>query len=520
MVLEILPKRPSEEYGELATPEEVKKEEEENMKIPPGTRGFGFIKMREGDKIGVFVHANEFVTDDPCPFLERGTKVEFEVVIKNGRPYADKVTLEGGEKIPVYSKAHFEGVVNEEETFTGTVYFFRGGFGFITPDKEIAWKGVRCVKKVHFYRYGLVMKQDETNQGAVFSPKINHGVRVSFKVYLDERKNLSACEIRYENGDPIDRMPKENFEISAKQKSSKEKIKRVWRAHKARESKLKLSYGGYSISDLKKMLAEEEKKLKERVLIEDGRIYNGIIRFYNRKNKEGTIYLNERIALEGHTLKYRIGFKQRDSVFLSSETIPQRGREVMFNIYNTSKYLRACKIKNIDGTPIGVFIKGSKSENEDSNLKRKRAEEEKSLRWRKKIKREVVNEGKTYTGVVEHLSWKQNFWEIKIEEKIEYKEHKAWNVIHAHKWDLDDEQKLSRKDKVTFKVYLCEKGLAAFQVEILSKPKPKKEESKQKVLNESSPTEINANLENTEIQPTEINANLEKTEIQTTDKIK
>jgi len=542
MVLEILPKPEEEVRGEVATPEEVKKEEEENMKIPSGTkcegvirnftrsRGYGFIKIRESDKIGVFVHAFNFVTDDPCPFIEKGTKVEFEMVHRNGRPYAEKVTLEGGEKIPIYSKAHFKGVVNEKETFTGTVFVFRGGFGFITPDKEITWKGVCCEKKIHFYRYGLVMKQDETNKGTAFIPRIWQGVRVSFKVYMDERNNISACEIRYENGNPIDRMPRENFDINAARKSFtwKNKKKRVERAEKAREIMQKPSYGGYSRSDLKKMLEEEEKKLKERVLIEDGRTYNGIIKWYSTKKQGGTIHLNERIALKGYTLMYTIKFKKNDSVFLSSETIPQRGREVMFTIYNTGKELRACRIKNIDGTPIGVLIESSKSENKDSNKKRKRAEEDESLCQRKKIKREVVNEGKTYTGIVEHHSWKQKFWVINLKEKIEYKEHQAEKVIHAHKWDLDVKEKLRKKDEVTFKVYLGDKGLAAFQVKFKSKRKRKP--SEKKVRDESSPTESNAKLENTEIQitdkardeslPTEDNATLENTEVQIADEIK
>merc|ERR1712060_38419 len=132
-----------------------------------------------------------------------------------------------------------------------------------------------------------------------------------------------------------------------------------------------------SCADLKKMLEQEEKNLKERVLIEDGRTYTGIIKWYSKKNKEGIIHLNERIFLKGYTLLYIIKFDKKDSVFLSRETIPQRGTEVMFSIWDTKKGLKACRIKNIDGTPIGIFIESSKSENDDAN-KRKREEEEES----------------------------------------------------------------------------------------------------------------------------------------------
>lgn len=519
MVLVVLPKVPSEDnevHGEAATKEELEKEEEEMKKIPSGTRckgvvrifngtrGFGFIKLKKEDKIGVFVHANSLVTDDPFPFLMRGTRVEFEMVFRNGRPNAEKVTLEGGKKIPMQTIANLEVILNEEETFTGTIVRFRGGYGQIAPDKEITWNGVCCKKKIFFYRYGIAMKQ-----GKDLRPRMRNGLRVSFKVYYDERKNLSAFEIRNEDGTPIDGMPKKEFDFTEQLKSKSEKVKRmrVMRAQTARNSKPKLSVGDYSISDLKNMLEEEEKKLKERVLIEDGRTYTGIIKLYSRKKKVGTIHLNERIQQIGYTLLYTIKFEKKDSVFLSPDTIPQRGAEVMFCIYGTKKRPKACKIKNIDGTPIGIVAVSSTSEdegkfeNKDENKKRKRDEEEEPLRERKKIKREVVNEGKTYSGILVRWAWEQKFWEIKLGEKIEYKERSAQNVILAHKWDLDVKEQLRCYARVTFKVYLCEEGLAAFEVKIQSNPKTEEKPSADELCDESSPTKTSENLKNeTEIQ--------------------
>lgn len=115
---------------------------------------------------------------------------------------------------------------------------------------------------------------------------------------------------------------------------------------------------------------------------------------------------------------------------------------------------------------------------------------------RKKIKREVVNEGKTYSGILKKWKRKQKCWEIKIKEKIEYKEHQALKIIHANKWDLDVKENLRQKAKVTFKVYLCEKGLAAFQVKKQSNPIPKEEKE---ARDEPSPAESDENLKNTEI---------------------
>jgi len=515
---EISRKQPSEDEalrGEVVTGVEREKEEEEMKKIPSGTkckgvvrvfnrtRGFGFIKLKETDKFGVFVHAYDLLTDDPFPFLKKGTKVEFEMVFRNGRPYAGKVTLEGGKNIPSYTISDLGGVVNEKSTFTGIVTLFRHGFGFIAPDKPIYWRGVTCQKKIFFYLYGLVMKE-----GKGFLPKISRGSRVSFKVYYDSSENLSACEIHNEDGSPIEGIRRREFNVSTNRNSltMNEKLKRMRMSQAARKSKQRC-FGGYAIADLKKMLEEEEKKLKKRDLIEDGRMYNGIIKIYYKKRGWGRIQLTERIWHKGCSLKYTIIFKKSDSVFFSPQTVPLRGAEVMFGVFLHNKFVRAGRVKNIDGTPIGVLLESSKQEdkgktkNEDAGKKRKRDEEVESFPDRKKMKRDVANEGKIYTGTLRKYKFarKRTFWVIKIEEKIEYKEFCVENSILAHKWDLRGKKIMQKKDKVNFKVYVCEGSLAAFQLEIQIPPKQKKEPTKDKVNDESSPTEQTLK-KNTEIQ--------------------
>lgn len=481
MGVKVLPQKILEVQRDLLHEEAMKKEEEEVKKIPPGTkcdgvvrvfyrtRGYGFIKLKEDHKKGIFVHSDNILTDDPCPFLKGGTKVEFEMGF-DGKPKAEKVTLEGGKKVPIYTKDDITGHINEEETFTGAIKSFGGSFGFISPDKEITWNGQTCSKKVFFFRFGIVMKKREGMR-----PRLNTGLRVSFKVYQDQkRKSLHACEIHNEDGTPIEGIPKkEHVFVNAKKPKviSKKRKKKLANTLKKAEQEALVCVD--FIADLKKWIELKEKGLKERVLIEDGRSYSGLIKTYDTKNENGTIHLNERIAHKGHTLVYNIQFDKGDSVFFPHNTIPQRGAEVMFCVYLSYNGPKACKIKNIDGSPVGSVIERNESEDAEAK-KRKRDEWEETQRGRKKLKREVVNGGKTYTGTLINWSYKRKFWTIAIEDEIEYKEHHAEKSIRAHKWDLDSIETLKPEATVNFKVYLSEKGLAAFEVKVQSNPPRRK----------------------------------------------
>jgi len=421
-------------------------------------RGYGFIKTKEsvGD---VFVHWEDIITDDPCPLMKKGLEVEFELETIDGKHMARKLKMKGGAKIPMYTLEHLKGKINEEDIFTGSIKSYTGGkgFGFIKPDQEITWKGKTCGKDdmLFFYRAAIVTKREKG-----LRPKLDKGLRVSFKVMFDGGKNLGAWEIQNEDGTPIK-------SVTRKELMTDKKVKRKRDPEKVVKKVKKKGSKVISPEELKKMEEEEEKRKKERIIIDDGRTYTGVL--YNHspfwKWSTGTIQLNQRIWHEEQTLNEFIHFDKRDCILASPEIIPQRGREVMFQVYLSPTGLRACEVKLIDGSPLGSEPGSNKSEGQET--KKREREEGESQRATKKMKREVVNDGKTYIGTVKKFNFKKKHWEIVLkDEQVTYKKFHAWK-IKAYKWDVERasaKDKLKPKMEVMFKVYNTPKGFAAFEV--------------------------------------------------------
>jgi len=408
--------------------------------------GYGFIKLDGSEKKPIFVHWEELITDDPCPSLKADTRVEFEVGYDRlGRTLALKVTLEDGEKIPVYSIVA-AGVINEEERYTGSIKEFGGnrGFGFITSDEEIFWRHQTSGDGIYFNRMGIAGRSKKG-----FRPRLDRGLRVSFKV-CNGRKTLNAIDIRKEDGTPIEFVEKGELDL----------IYLSMRRNGPPDRTQELQFGGHSLGDLRKMIEEEEKRLKERVLIESEKTWTGTIKAYNARLRFGTIHLYQRIAYEGHSLIYSIRFDKRDCFFFPG-TIPQRDVEVVFNVYECPEGLLACHVKNIDGSPLGSLIE-KKIPEEEGAKKRKNDDGEETQRETKKLKREIVNVGETYTGILKRWSQKKELWVISLKDEIKCKEHRAEKKIYANKQDVKDG--LEPKTNVRFKVYVCDSGLAACEV--------------------------------------------------------
>jgi len=297
------------------------------------SKGFGFIKPEDGGD-EVFLHWEDIVTDGDWPCVEKGTEVEFLLEYNKGKPRAREITLVGGEKIPVFTKAYEDRVVNEEETFTGVIKFFDRlkGFGFVKPDEEITFQGKESGEGLFFSRDGILTSN--ARKGMVL--RVSKGLRVSFKVYKD-KKGLGACEIQNEDMTPLEYQPRKE--------GGKRKRKRKGDGNKKSPKKAKT----------------KEQLIEEREIDEDETVYTGTVKSYTPGKDFGFITISEEITFKDVTVKDKIFVMKEDIVCYSDEVGLNVSAEVMFKIYKDSKGLGACEVMNVDGTPIDYNSEGKKS---------------------------------------------------------------------------------------------------------------------------------------------------------------
>jgi len=291
-------------------------------------RGFGFIKPKSGGK-NVFVHWEDLETDDHWPFIAKGTEVEFKLAEVDGQPAAKEVTLESGEKIPIFTKPYDDREVNEDETFTGTVKFFDGqkGFGFIEPDQEVSFGNLTSGEGLFFSRDALIA----TNAGKGMMLRLRNNTKVSFKVYKDE-KGLGACHIQKEDETPLECEPR--------------KEKKGGRGRKRKRKK-----GDRNKKPAKKAKTKEE-LLEEREIDEEENIYTGTVKYYEPDKEFGFINIAEEITFKDITVKEKIFVMKEDIVCSTDEIGLKPDMEVMFKVYKDSKGLGAEAVMSADGTSI------------------------------------------------------------------------------------------------------------------------------------------------------------------------
>jgi len=319
-------------------------------------RGFGFIKPEDGGK--VFVHHEEIHTDDQWPFMKRGTKVEFEVEEEDGKKKAKNVTLEGGDKIPVYLPDNSDRVSNDDDIYSGAIKFFeaRKGWGIIIPDSEITWEGITTSESVYFSRD--VINATGAAKGMVLS--LRPGTKVTFKVYKDQKKSLGAHELQNEDGNPFEYEPRKPRTRKRKRSSRKR--------------------GGKKKAKLPKKTKEE--LLEEREIDEEENLYTGTVKFYNADKEFGFITIEEDITFNGATAKDAIYVLKEDIVSRSEEVGLNEGKKVVFKVYKDSMGLGASEVQNEDGTPIVYEQEEVQSEDD---VKAETAEPEVTRRRSKRI---------------------------------------------------------------------------------------------------------------------------------------
>jgi len=299
----------------------------------------------------VLVHWSNLVTDDKWPFVKRGTKVEFKLDEKDngGKRAAKEVTLEGGEKIPIFTPDNSDRVSNDDDIFSGTVKFYdyRKGFGVINPDDEISWNDVTAKDGVFFSRDAII--STGAAKGTVLN--LRHGTKVTFKIHSDKR-GLGAHELQNEDGNPIEYEARKPRKGGKKRKRSGKKDARKKSAKKSKKNKKKKG------ENVPKKTKEE--LLEEREVDDEENIYCGTVKIYRTEKGFGFISIEDDITFNGATAKEKIYFMKEDIVCYSDVIGLNPDTKVMFKLYKDSMGLGACEIQNEDGTPI-IFQPDSES---------------------------------------------------------------------------------------------------------------------------------------------------------------
>merc|ERR1712083_1225388 len=85
--------------------------------------------------------------------------------------------------------------IDEEETiYTGTVKFYKRGYGFIKIEEEITFKDVTAKSKIYVMAEDIMCESEEIG--------LNKDDKVMFKIYKDS-KGLGAMNVMNEDGSEI-----------------------------------------------------------------------------------------------------------------------------------------------------------------------------------------------------------------------------------------------------------------------------------------------------------------------------
>lgn len=335
-------------------------------------------------------------------------------------------------------------LIEDARTWTGTLRAYSAEYktGTIDLSEKISFERHSLMYFIHFDKRDSIFLSPDA------IPQLD--IEVIFNVYMSP-KGLRACQVKHIDGSPlgsvIERKMPEDEEAKKRGRDQGEETQR-------------------------------ENKKRKREIVNDGETYAGTLKRWSQKKELWIISLDDEIKYKEHLAKKKIYAYKGDF-----EDNLQPKTKVKFKVYISEKGLAAFEVRcvddisigsveessksedeveHIDGTALGSIMNGSKSVDEEA--KKLKSDEEEASQCGGKIKREVVNDGKIYTGMLKKWSQKKKLWVISIKDKIKYKEHHSERKIHAHKGDIDDNESLSPKSKVSFKVYLCERGLAAFEV--------------------------------------------------------
>jgi len=99
----------------------------------------------------------------------------------------------------------------DDNIYTGTVKFFKKGYGFISLEEDITFKDLTATKKIYVMKEDIICESEEIG--------LNKDGKVMFKVYKDSM-GLGAMDVMNEDGSPI------VFELEAVEGKKEEVVKK------------------------------------------------------------------------------------------------------------------------------------------------------------------------------------------------------------------------------------------------------------------------------------------------------
>jgi len=315
------------------------------------SRGFGFISSSKEHENDIMVRWENVVTDDPYPYIQPGTQVEFLVDKgKYGKVEAIDVTLEGGAKIPVFTKPDDSRESNTEDIYKGTIEMYKRwkGFGFLVPDEVITWKDTTTEGNLYFSKVGIVVPNGRRS-GYRF--KLLRGKRVCFKIYKD-KKGLGAYEMTKLDGSPIDQETSEEVQERHQEDLRKRKLDESG-GNSAKKAKTDSgTEGGEGDAAAKSEGNTEADSLNERQIDKSERVFVGRVKTWKKKQKFGFLIPDERLEFMGSTAKRGVFVSKDDIIAIGEEVGLKKGWRVKFQIYKDSKGIGAYDVRAMDDMPI------------------------------------------------------------------------------------------------------------------------------------------------------------------------
>jgi len=309
-------------------------------------RGFGFIKPAKEDQKQIMVRWENIVTDDPNPYLKPGTQIEYLAgEDKKGKREAKEVTLEGGAKIPIFTK-HVDGrETNTEDIYKGTVLTYKRwkGFGFLKPDKDITWKETTTKGTLFFSKVGIYTPIGRKS-GHRF--KISRGKRISFKIYKD-KKGLGAYEMKKLDGTPIEQ---ESIEESTKRYQEAQRKRRLAESEGNLAKKAKTASG--TDGGEGDATAKSEANPKGRQIDKSEQVFVGRVKTWKKKQKFGFLIPRQKIEFMGMDSKRGV-YVSKDDIICTSDVVGlNKGSNVKFQIYKDSRGIGGYDVRGMDDMPI------------------------------------------------------------------------------------------------------------------------------------------------------------------------
>jgi len=382
-------------------------------------KGFGFIKLEEGDK-DIFVHRDYVnMKAGQRPALRPNMEVSFDHCSSGDKAWAENVSTGDGKAIDFFSNCGPADRTIFSPVFSGILceLNFKGRRGYVIPLKPIKLEGEQKTINKHDR---LTIRFDDfiCKAGAkgVYLPEGYLGMRVCFQVYSTSNV-FAATAIRLHDGSPFEG-------VEGKPKRKKYMMDR-----------------------------ELEKKLAENV--DTKKVYTGLV-LQCRVNAYGFILADDQFKDELLQMGRRTGQLYFSNSAINTEMRPAlvlAGSRVSFNLSERHGRIVAVNVSNENGDPI-VCPDDKKPSTE-------------------RRPRKILLDGKKLTGKVLYYDWEKTWGCLKVDNLEDFTKElsrlmlREGKALYFHWKDIMSTDKvvgLNAGMNVQFTVYKDNKGIGAGDV--------------------------------------------------------